>query len=119
MPSIHRVVLAVLLLSAVVQAHAAALDAAAPVNLAVTSRIYVTLVPHNPDDDAPRWIEASSVAAPALNLALRTARRNRLEFSLAQRDLLTQGDQLQLRLASHAHLMAQLLSGGQFSEEDD
>ena len=120
MPSIHQLLLGILLSTAAGLVSAAKDDTAAPVTLVATSRIYVTLVPRSADtDDTPRWIDSSSGVRPALNLSLRTTRRNRMEFSIGRRDLLADGDQLQLRLASDAHVVAQLLSGGQFSEEDD
>jgi hypothetical protein len=119
-PSIRPLLLGILLLSAVGLAKAAAPDAQGQVTLAATSRIYVTLVPRSAEtDDGPRPIEASSAVRPALNLSLRATRRNRLEFALATNGILTDGDQLKLRLASDAHIVAQLISGGQFSEVDD
>jgi hypothetical protein len=120
MPSVRQVFLGILLLTTVGVAGAASSEVPGQVTWAATSRIYVTLVPHTADpDDSVRWVEGSSTLQPALNLSLRTTRRNRLAFSLSQRDVLTQGDELQLRLASDVHIVAQLLSGGQFSEADD
>jgi len=120
MPSMRQMLLAILLLTAARMAGAAAAETVAPVTLAATSRIFVTLVPHTADlDDLPRWTPDPATVRPALNLSLRSTRPNRLEFSLSRRDLLGQGDLLQLRLASDAHIVAQLLSGGQFSEADD
>jgi hypothetical protein len=90
------------------------------VRLAATSRIYVTLVPRSADDDeGARWLEGGSSIRPALNLSLRTTRRNRLAFAMTHRDVLFEGDLLQLRLASDAHVIAQLISGGAFSDADD
>jgi hypothetical protein len=110
---------AVLLISATA-ARAGVQDAAPPATLAAAPRMYVTLVPRAGEvDEVTRLAEYSPSFRPSLNLALLTTRRNRLEFSLAQRDVLTRGDRLQLRLASDAHVVAQLLSGGQFSEADD
>ena len=120
MPSMRQILLAMLLLTVARMAGAAPADAGAPVTLAATSRIFVTLVPHSADlDDLPHWTPDPATVRPALNLSLRSTRPNRLEFSLSQRDVLGQGDMLQLRLASDAHIVAQLLSGGQFSEADD
>jgi hypothetical protein len=119
MPSVRQFLLGILLLAAASAAGAASPEALPQLTLAATSRVYITLVPRTADDDfGPRWLEGDATQ-PSLNLALRTARRNRLEFSLSQRDVLAQGDRLQLRLASDAHVVAQLLSGGAFSELDD
>lgn len=120
-PSVyHLLLLAASLLAGSGAVRAAGSDIPAPVTLAAASRIYVTLVPRSAEDElGPRWIERSPGVQPSLNLSLRTTRRNRLEFALATRDLLAEGDQLRLRLASDAHIVAQLLSGGAFSEVDD
>jgi hypothetical protein len=115
---VRRVLLGILLLSAARMA-AASTEPAAPVTLAATSRIYVTLVPRTADDDESRWTDRTPQMRTGLNLTLRTTRRNRLEFSLLRRDVLAEGDRLQLRMASDAHIVAQLLSGGAFSEADD
>jgi len=88
--------------------------------LVSNARVYVTLVPRGTEpEDQPHWIDRSFLSRPALDLTMPTARRNRLEFSILQRDVLARGDVLQLRLASDAHILAQLLSGGQFSDQDD
>lgn len=119
-PSMQQLLLAVLFLAGSGAAQAAASETPAPVTLAAASRVYVTLVPRSAEDEfGPRWIEGSPRIHPSLNLSLRTSRRNRLEFALATRDLLSEGDQLRLRLASDAHIVAQLLTGGAFSEVDD
>jgi hypothetical protein len=121
-PSIRRVLVSAALLLA--SAGAAGAESSEPalgqVRLAATSRIYVTLVPRSADEDeGTRWLEGGSTIRPALNLSLRTMRRNRLAFAMTHRDVLFEGDQLQLRLASDAHIVAQLLSGGAFSDADD
>jgi len=121
MPPIRRIILGTLLLLIAAGAVAAAPpDSPAPLALSANSRIYITLVPHSADDDfGPRWIGGSPTGSSSLNFSLRTARRNRLEFALSERDVLARGDLLQLRLASDAYAIAQVLSGGQFSEIDD
>ncbi|HTT11181.1 MAG TPA: hypothetical protein VMG60_09855 [Burkholderiaceae bacterium] len=120
MPSICRILLGVLLLTAAGAAVAAPPESVPQLTLGSTSRIYVTLVPRTADDDfEPRWINGATTVPSSLNLSMPVARRNRLEFSLTERDVLARGDRLQLRLASDAHILAQLLSGGQFSEVDD
>ena len=120
MPTIHQLIAGILLLATACVARAGALDEQGQLTLAATSRMYVTLVPRSAEpDDVPHWVDAFPSTQPSLNLSLRTSRRNRLEFSLSQHDVLADGDRLQLRLASDAHILAQLLSGGQFSEADD
>jgi hypothetical protein len=119
-PSVRPILLGALLLTAAGETVAAPPEPTPQMAFGATSRIFVTLAPHTADDDfEPRWINGVSTLQPALNLPLLAARRNRLEFSLAQRDVLAHGDRLQLRLASDAHILAQLLSGGQFSDIDD
>jgi hypothetical protein len=119
MPPIRRFLLGMLLLIAAGTALAAPPDTPAPLALTANSRIYITLVPRSADDDfGPRWIDGTPTGS-SLNFSLRTARRNRLEFALSERDVLARGDQFQLRLASDAYALAQVLSGGQFSEIDD
>jgi hypothetical protein len=120
-PSIRQILVAVLILASAGKAGAAnSEEAVGQLRLAATSRIYVTLVPRAAEeDDGPRWLEGAPTVRPALNLPLRSIRRNRLTFSMTHRDVLVEGDQLQLRLASDAHIVAQLLSGGAFSEADD
>jgi hypothetical protein len=118
--SVRQILLGVLLLGAAGATFAAPPESTPQMALGATSRIFVTLVPHTTDDDfEPRWINGYAALQPALNLPLLAARRNRLEFSLMQRDVLARGDRLQLRLASDTHVLAQLLSGGQFSDIDD
>ena len=120
MPTIHQLIAGILLLATACVARAGGQDQPGQQVLAATSRMYVTLVPRSAEpDDVPRWIDAFPNTQPSLNLSLRTSRRNRLEFSLSQQNLLADGDVLQLRMASDAHILAQLLSGGQFSEVDD
>jgi hypothetical protein len=124
MPSIRRIFVGVSLLIAGglvdTAVHAAPVETSREVRLMPTSRIYVTLVPRSADpDDGTRWINGVPTVQPSLNLSIRTSRRNRLEFALTRRDLISEGDQLRLRLASDAHIVAQLLSGGAFSEVDD
>jgi len=120
MPPIRQIILGMLLLIAAGAVVAAPPETPAPLALTANSRIYITLVPRSADDDfGPRWIEGGPTGSSSLNFALRTARRNRLEFALSERDVLARGDQLQLRLASDAYALAQVLSGGQFSEIDD
>jgi hypothetical protein len=118
MRCVRRIVLGMLLLS-VAKLAVASTEPTAPVTLAATSRIYVTLVPRTADDDDTRLLDSTPQMRSGLNLTLRTTRRNRLEFSLLRRDVLAEGDKLQLRMASDAHIVAQLLSGGAFSEADD
>jgi hypothetical protein len=120
-PSIRRLLWAVLLVAGVGAVHAAPQEAPALVRLAATSRTFVTLVPHSAEPDDPDWRGGQVIApsAPGLKLPLDVARRNRLEFSLTHTDLIAQGDRLRLRMASDAHVIAQLLTGGQFSEADD
>jgi hypothetical protein len=121
MPSIHRLLWGMLVLAGVGAAQAAPQDAPAAVTLAATSRVYVTLVPRTaePDEVGGHRGDSLSPGQAYLNLPLSAARRNRLEFSLTRTDVVAQGDRLQLRLASDAHVIAQLLTGGQFSEADD
>jgi hypothetical protein len=120
MPPIRQVLLGTLLLIAAKAVAAAPPDAPPPLGLTANSRIYITLVPHGTEDDfGPRWIDGTSTVSSSLNFSLRTVRRNRLDFALSERDVLARGDQLQLRLASDAYAIAQLLSAGQFSEVDD
>jgi hypothetical protein len=120
-PSIRlRVVTGILLLIAGTAAAAAVPDDGTPVLLPGAARVYVTLVPQGIDPrGGQHGVDLSLAARPALNLSLRTSRRNRLEFSLGRHDVLDAGDHLQIRLASDAHVIAQLLSGGRFSQEDD
>lgn len=120
MPSIRLILVLLTLLATAGVADAAAYEeTVGQVTLPSASRIYVTLVPRSADvEDGPRWLEGSTIR-PALNLSLRSTRRNRLTFAMTHRDLLIEGDQLQLRMASDAHIVAQLLTGGQFSDADD
>jgi hypothetical protein len=109
-----------MLVAGAAAAHAAPQDAPPTLTLSAASRIYVTLVPRTaaPDEDGWRGTDIASPSRP-LNLSLAAVRRNRLEFSLTHTDVFARGDRLRLRLASDAHVIAQLLSGGQFSEADD
>ncbi len=121
MPSIRRLLWVVLLVAGATSAHAAPQAQDAPaLMLATSSRTYVTLVPRTAEPDEYGW-RYTDIASPSrpLNLAFGTVRRNRLEFSLTHTDVVARGDRLRLRLASDAHVIAQLLSGGQFSEADD
>lgn len=108
-------------LFATVPALAAPQDAPALLTLAMSPRIFVTLVPRAAEPDEPYWrgLDATDATRPRLKLPMRTVRPNRLEFSLVHTDVIANGDRLRLRMASDAHIVAQLLSGGQFSSEDD
>jgi len=118
--SICRILLAILLLAATGATRAAPPESAPQMTLGSTARLYITLVPRTTDDDfEPRWISGAPTFPASLNLSMPAARRNRLEFALTERDVLAHGDRLQLRLASDTHVLAQLLSGGQFSDVDD
>lgn len=121
MPSIRRLLGGVLLVAGASAVHAAPQDDPAPITLAATSRTFVTLVPRSAEPDELGWRAGDAIAlsTPALKLPLGAARRNRLEFALTRTDVVAQGDRLRLRLASDAHVIAQLLTGGRFSEEDD
>src|SRR6185503_5386650 len=116
--SIRRFLVAVVLLASAGTAGAESFEpTVGQMSLTANSRIYVTLAPRSADEEeGPRWLEGGSTIRPALNLSLRTMRRNRLAFAMTHRDVLFEGDQLQLRLASDAHIVAQLLSGGAFSD---
>ncbi len=82
-----------------------------------TPRFFVTIVPHRADiDSLPGFSESP---APIPTLKFTAPRRGRLEFAVQQRDVFAAGDQLQLRLASDAHVVAQLLSGGRFSGAEE
>lgn len=121
MPSIRRLLWGVLLLLGAAAADAAPADAPVVLKLGATSRTFVTLVPRSAEPDEIGWQPGDWIALnrPALNLPLGTVRPNRLEFSLTHTDVIASGDRLRLRLASDAHLIAQLLSGGQFSDAGD
>ncbi len=101
---------------AAVAALAHARDAVESLNLS-TPHFFVTLVPHRGDSEWVPGFDQGDFGAPMLRLA--APRRSRLEFAVQQRDFLTSGDQLQLRLASDAHVVAQLLSGGELSGEEE
>jgi hypothetical protein len=111
----------VVLLAAAPGVQAASADVPAPTILMASSRVYVTLVPRTAEPDEIGWLHGDAIVpnAPSLNLPLGSVRRNRLEFSITRTDVLVRGDHLRLRLASDAHVIAQLLSGGQFSDADD
>lgn len=101
--------------------HAASQDTPALFTLSQSPRIYVTLVPRAAEPDEPAWhgLDATDATRQRLKLPLQPVRRNRLEFALTYNDVVASGDRLRMRLASDAHIIAQLLSGGQFSSEDD
>jgi hypothetical protein len=82
-----------------------------------TPRFFITLVPQRANIDLVPGFGETPSAIPALKLT--APRRSRLEFAIQQRDVFASGDQLQLRLASDAHVVAQLLSGGKFSGADE
>jgi hypothetical protein len=120
-PSIRRLLWGMLLVAGAGAVHAAPQDALPLIRLAATSRTFVTLVPHTAEPDEPDWRGSQIIApsTPALKLPLDVARRNRLDFALTHTDLITRGDRLRLRMVSDAHVIVQLLTGGQFSEADD
>jgi hypothetical protein len=119
-PTIHKILLA-LLLGAIAGAGQAQGTDEVPITRSGSSpRIYITLVPRAAEAGfAPDSWPHMAAERARLDLPIRTSRRNRLAFSLVHRDILSRGDVLQLRLASDAHVLAQLLSGGQFSDADD
>jgi hypothetical protein len=88
-------------------------DRIQPIDLS-TPRFIVNLVPHYADGDSVSAFQPHPQVSQS-TLPLKVLRRNRLEFAIQQRDLFASGDRLQIRLASDAHVVAQLLSHGQLS----
>lgn len=109
---------AILLLAAAGLAHAMGDAVSLRVPLAATPRVFVTLTPYAAES-APRSFDLYPEPRPGWAFPLRPQRRNRLEFAIVRHGVLASNDRLQLRLASDAHVFAQLLSGGRFSETDD
>lgn len=119
MPTLRDLVAWIVLIAAATGvARAAGNDATLRFALASSPRVFVTLTPYAADA-RPGFDQYPSAEPPALNFALQTVRRNRLEFALVRQGVIASSDRLQIRLASDAHLVAQLLSGGRFSEADD
>jgi hypothetical protein len=117
---IDRVLLGILLAAAAASSHAGSgHNADVPVDLSMP-RVSVTLVPDNPDVRPASGLRSNLIdSGSPLRLSLQAPRRKRLEVAINQRDVFAPGDRLQLRLASDAHLVAKLLSRGEFSGAEE
>jgi len=117
-PTLHRLFAAILLLAATSLAQAAGNELSLQLPFVSTPRVFVTLTPYS-FDPRPGFDPYATPPHPRWNFPLQTTRRNRLEFAIVRHGVLADTDRLQVRLASDAHVFAQLLSGGRFSENDD